>query len=152
MAAAAGIVVAQDYAAPDSDNRSVKERLGVLQEVRFLMVLRWSASSLLCLAICALQPATRTKDGGQSTRILVSRSISLQSIAQSDLVCAGTKRGAGGEAEGAAAAVCGRRSRRIPDAGILPSRATSSRLPVPLLNLHSASCDMCLWPCSQTCG
>ncbi len=48
MAAAAGIVVAQDYAAPDSDNRSVKERLGVLQEVRFLMVLRWAASSFLC--------------------------------------------------------------------------------------------------------
>lgn len=34
MAAAAGIVVAQDYAAPDSDNRTVKERLNVLQEVR----------------------------------------------------------------------------------------------------------------------
>jgi hypothetical protein len=34
MAAAAGIVVAQDYAAPDSDNRTIKERLTVLQEVR----------------------------------------------------------------------------------------------------------------------
>lgn len=33
MAAAAGIVVAQDYAAPDSDNRTIKERLTVLQEV-----------------------------------------------------------------------------------------------------------------------
>jgi hypothetical protein len=35
MAAAAGIVVAQDYAAPDSDNRTIKERLTVLQEVQW---------------------------------------------------------------------------------------------------------------------
>lgn len=36
MAAAAGIVVAQDYAGSDNTDRSIKERLGVLQEVRAL--------------------------------------------------------------------------------------------------------------------
>jgi hypothetical protein len=42
MAAAAGIVVAQDYAAPDSDNRTIRERLTVLQEVSV-----WLAGVLL---------------------------------------------------------------------------------------------------------
>lgn len=48
MAAAAGIVVAQDYAAPDSDNRSIKERLNVLQEVRIPQ---------LCDLLCSVFPA-----------------------------------------------------------------------------------------------
>ncbi len=34
MAAAAGIVVAQEYAAPDSDNRTMKERINTLNDVR----------------------------------------------------------------------------------------------------------------------
>ena len=51
MALAAGVVIAQDKAAPDSAGRSAKERLKVLQEVCILLL--WCAGFALRSPVCS---------------------------------------------------------------------------------------------------